>query len=278
MVSYSKDTQNLTDVVNNCKNQCNNNTDCDALYVSSNRNTYFCNFVKNEETNIIQSTMFTDIQPSSDIISSKLHIKDKKLITQDQSYIIGKRLSTKSDYDKYSLYSIGPTMEEAPPGLETYPGYNQYIEDVNIMLYNTPTVQGFQSRTEGFGQYNYNDCHPTQTNNIGCKAFIQEKKIAPLMRTTNVYSNMLKQMEYNNTNFSKKTQDFVSNYYELEDNSKYQFNPNDTKFNDSKDKKSILETANDDLNELLIQQNNIYIVGTITAATLLITAILLSTA
>ena len=64
-------------------------------------------------------------------------------------------------------------------------------------------------------------------------------------------------------------------------NKKYEFNEYDIntdiyKTNILQKTPSIVDAANDDINEMIMQQNNMYILGTVASAALIVTAILLS--
>ena len=193
--------------------------------------------------------------------------------------INGPFFSSEDGYKTYSAYSIGPSMTTAPLGLEETPEYKELAKEVCEILKGNGNceqpqqTQGFQGFSkEGFTTYNSYDC--VNNTGEGCKKFIQTYKIDPLIKTATDYSKALQTMDANNTTFSNNLGSYNTTYDDLSKNSVYQFRAEHTDFNNTK--KSLLETANDDLDELLIQQNNMYIIGTITTATLLITAILLS--
>jgi hypothetical protein len=263
-----------------CKNSCNSNTLCSAVYSYKSENVNKCQYVFTSNENVMQSNLFNYIQPNSSITSSTLYIKDKQIKMSGNIGINGPSLSSEDGYKTYSAYTIGPSMTTAPVGLEDTPDYKQLANEEceilngkgNCEQPQPQQTQGFQG-FEGFTPYNPADC-ANYSDAGGCKKFIQTYKIDPLIKTATDYSKALQKMEANNTTFTNNLTSYNTTYDDLSKNSVYQFRAEHTDFNNTK--KSLLETANDDLDELLIQQNNMYIIGTITTATLLITAILLS--
>jgi hypothetical protein len=263
-----------------CKSKCNANTLCSAVYAyKTTSNDDKCQFVMTSNENIRVGNLFNPLQPNSSINSSTLYIKDKQIKMSGNIAINGPFFSSEDGYKTYSAYSIGPSMTTAPLGLEETPEYKELAKEVCEILKGNGNceqpqqTQGFQGFSkEGFTTYNSYDC--VNNTGEGCKKFIQTYKIDPLIKTATDYSKALQTMDANNTTFSNNLGSYNTTYDDLSKNSVYQFRAEHTDFNNTK--KSLLETANDDLDELLIQQNNMYIIGTITTATLLITAILLS--
>lgn len=261
---YSSGT--ITDVKTMCTEQCKKDIDCNAVYVYTKKsgNTNWCKLVKEDKQNIMNNNVFNNIQPTSDIISSTLYNKEKKMPSQ----ISTSSFSSKDDYARYPLseYKITDKLTEAIPSIENTPEYKGLIIKYGDSLGNAAPMN---LKKEPFTPYNPYDC-----TDKDCKAFIQTQKIDPLIKTATDYSKTLQSMNANNTTFSNNLTTYDNTYTNLSSNRVYQFRAEHTDFNNKP--KSVLETANDDLDELLIQQNNMYIIGTITTATLLITAILLS--
>lgn len=256
-----------TDVKANCQTQCKGNATCNAVYVyTKNDNTNWCKFVSEQKENIINNNVFNNKQPNSEIKSSTLYNKEQKMLSQIPTY----SLSSKDNYTKLPLseYKITDKLTDAIPSIENTAEYKELIRKYTKFYGNAAPLKAATIK-ENFTQYNQYDC-----SGQDCKSFIQTQKIDPLIKTASDYSKTLQVMNANNTTFSNNLNTYNSTYTDLSNNAVYQFRAEDTDFNNTK--KSLLETANDDLNELLIQQNNMYIIGTITTATLLITAILLS--
>jgi hypothetical protein len=132
--------------------------------------------------------------------------------------------------------------------------------------------QGFTtlSKTnEGFQQYDINTC---TSDPKGCISNIENKKINPLIEMSGEYSKKIQQMKTNDIALSGNVTSFSNTYTDLSNNKLAQFSPQFTNFDNTM---TIKDAMNNDLNEMLVQQNNMYIMGTIAAATLLVTAILI---
>jgi hypothetical protein len=113
----------------------------------------------------------------------------------------------------------------------------------------------------------------------GAINIIQSNQIDPLMKISSSYSNKLNQMSQNYTDLSGNIDSYNSLHKDLRNNNKkYNFN------NIGADGKSILyykdiktptvaDGVQEDINIMLVQQNTMYIVGAVTAATLLVSAL-----
>ncbi len=106
----------------------------------------------------------------------------------------------------------------------------------------------------------------------GCKQYISNN-IQSLNRKHSVVSNNSSKINSNYVELGNNIDEYNVSRAELNRNAKYEFNPS-AGINQSSS--NILDVANDDINEMILQQNNMYILGTVTSASLLIAAIMLS--
>jgi hypothetical protein len=260
-----------------CKKMCDNTPGCENFYYyTTNDNNKWCNLGTNTSSNIVPPNLFNILQPGTNITSSELYIKDKKL-NMDQKYmpqeIPVNKMSSLSSFSNYSSHTILPNSFTQPHiiGVGSEPEYISWKGDQNKILFGT-NKQGFTtlSKTnEGFQQYDINTC---TSDPKGCISNIENKKINPLIEMSGEYSKKIQQMKTNDIALSGNVTSFSNTYTDLSNNNLAQFSPQFTNFDNTM---TIKDAMNNDLNEMLVQQNNMYIMGTIAAATLLVTAILI---
>jgi hypothetical protein len=144
--------------------------------------------------------------------------------------------------------------------------------------------QGFQSKisyseVEPFNSYNPAQCGITEN---GCADDITKNKIGPLNTALSGLQTNTMKVGSNYIDIGNNINNYNALHKKLSNNSKkYEFNEYDAntdiyKTNILQKTPSIIDAANDDINEMIMQQNNMYILGTVASATLIITAILLS--
>ena len=180
-------------------------------------------------------------------------------IEDQQKLILGKKVSTDNN--------------KPPPG----PMSTSFTGSKATTL---GTKQGFQNKSiEPLSneKYDMNICSSSNKNS-NCVDAIQKKKIDPLLNLMNTYSE--KQKFINDTyKHNKKNIDEISflknemTYDELQKN-KYKYS-SDVDIFKSKES-TIADGVNDDVNNMLLQQNNMYTLGTIATATIVILAIMIS--
>ena len=126
---------------------------------------------------------------------------------------------------------------------------------------------------EPFNGYNTNSC-TTDGAQVGCVNYIENNKIKPLLSANNQFLQTLSDLSNNNVHLSTSISQYKNIRLDLSNNvnahywdttADHLINPVPT----------LLDTANSDTNTLMMQQNNMYIAGTMTTATLLILAIML---
>ena len=144
--------------------------------------------------------------------------------------------------------------------------------------------QGFQSKisyseVEPFNSYNPEQCGITEN---GCVDDITKNKIDPLNTALSGLQTNAMKVGSNYIDIGNNIIRYNTLHKKLSNNNKkYEFNEYDIntdiyKTNILQKTPSIVDAANDDINEMIMQQNNMYILGTVASAALIVTAILLS--
>ena len=126
---------------------------------------------------------------------------------------------------------------------------------------------------ESFNNYNMNSC-TTDGAQVGCVNYIENNKIKPLLSATTQFLQTVSDLSNNNVHLSTSISQYKDISYDLSNNvnAHYWDTTDDHLINPVP---TLLDTANSDTNTLMMQQNNMYIAGTMTTATLLILAIML---
>jgi hypothetical protein len=126
---------------------------------------------------------------------------------------------------------------------------------------------------ESFNNYNTNSC-TTDGTQVGCVNFIENNKIKPLLSVNTQFLQTLSDLSKNNLDLSNNITSYIQKRFDLSNNvnAHYWDTSDDHLINPVP---TLLDTANSDTNTLMMQQNNMYIAGTMTTATLLILAIML---
>ena len=167
---------------------------------------------------------------------------------------------------------------------------NDLLNRINM---STSNLESFTSIKEGYTNTNnvsptpgFTTGVPNEYNEVTSNGLIKEiinEKLIPLKQTASNYTNLLNQINknYNNITTEVKNINTIRNY--LTDNPKYDFDGNllmgdsyDDKGNLIKFNKynpSIEDAVIDDTSTMMYRENTIYILGSITAAALLIAAI-----
>jgi hypothetical protein len=129
-------------------------------------------------------------------------------------------------------------------------------------------VEGFSFLKEGFDLYSFN---PNPTNYGDVKQNIQV-----LQNQSNEAQNKDQEINTKYQELAKDISDFNRAKIHVSSQSKYDYSGNHISLPDKTDRiRTTTDVRNDDTNTLLLQQNYIYVLGTITCATLLIGAIVI---
>lgn len=263
-----------------CKQECLTDPACDYYYNYKVDNREYCQ--KGANTNnatIIPSQLLNPIQVhNGKIQSSTLNIKNKVLdisnIHLDSSDNIYLAPSNNNMYNNniptmyhtnYTLFSNSTISNEPIPkylGRLNDPEVRQFMKDRNAFMLGKKASSNVD-HIESFTCTNSSD---------GCLYDISGE----IARLKDVRSKYVQDVLTSQSNHAQ-IQSGVKNMNELyatlstEPKDKYELNTLPLEKTPT-----IVDAANDDINEMILQQNNMYILGTIASASLIITAILLS--
>ena len=187
------------------------------------------------------------------------------------------RKTNVSDYKPYSDYEIINSSIVKDNILD---GFDKELQQQ--IINNTKAVsgidmsrkEGFGSSVEGFDNHGYIDNNSYNYNAITSTSIpdaIINQKIIPLAEMTNDYSHTLGKINSTYVDLSNNIQSItgVRDIMKNDPINKYQFNAED----ELKKKQTITDALIEDKNAIILQQNDMYMLGTITVATLLIAAI-----
>lgn len=297
-----------------CKKKCNEDSKCDILYYSELAGNKYCIFEENKTENIIPVSDHryrnSNTQEINDLkiqffskeitipIKSSLYIKDK---TVDMNEINKeypelnfneniKNINNSEDYSKYSYYTLSnKPFSKDPVVRKPINNLKEIKQDYQELLhgkqgFETLSPQEFNRTTtplngsvvletrknnniEPFNSYDPTNC---EYDPKGCIPNILDRKIAPLIEISKDYSNTLKNTIETNKKIEENQGVINSKWNDLSNNSLYY------KIKNDKTKTSLKDGIEQDINELNLQENNMYILGAITTATLFITAIMIS--
>jgi hypothetical protein len=198
--------------------------------------------------------------------NSNLYVRKKNFIS-DMSY----SFTTADDSSKYSDYDIqSPITGSFKPGYTSNPLFKQNTEITNKIIDGT--------RVEGFNNYGYKDsapyCGDTVTD-IGCKRAILDGQIIPLEKIARNYGNTISKMRQNTDVIGSNITGYNRLFTTLDGSGYfYDFSGNDEIF--TKEDDTIRNVMKEDTKQLLLQENDFYIAGSLLTATLLISGIYLA--
>jgi len=247
--------QNETNVANSamdCQTQCKNDRQCNYVYYNNNK----CHIGKQNIPKFIPNN------------NSTLYIRKKRMDMSNNPSRIEPGFINKNNSLEYSRYNI--RTDPITTGINFgYTASNKWQQA-------NSKIQKFLNGTEGFYNYGYNDALSDCSGNgssIGCNKAIQRKQIAPLQRIARDYQGQLAQMETNQTNLQNTINQYNETRNILNKSEKYDFSGNQ---HFTMEDTSIQNAMQQDTKQLLLQQNDFYIAGSILTTTLLIGAIYLA--
>ena len=275
----ANDTKSSTfDSVAKCKKNCNNDPTCKYFYSfsDSNGNTT-CALGSNDNPS------FAPNQTDPINKTSTLYIREPK-VTLDQydnnMNTLLPNVDVKTSTLPYANYSIdGSGNANGPYGIASLSQYKS-LKQRDSAFFNGTGKQGFINRknkkTEGFNNYGYNtpsaNCS-TDISSDGCKNAILNGQIQPLQSIASDYTSQINKISSNYYDISNNIQTYYKLYPQLNNNAIYDFNK-DQDFQMEPD--TLTDQMNKDTRAMALQQNNMYVAGSILTATLLITAIYLA--
>jgi hypothetical protein len=253
-----------------CTDKCNSDPSCNyAFFYNGNQ----CYIGKNNKPEFVQNK------------NSNLYIRKKKMNLKENPYKISPDFTSipKNDVLKYSPYNILPTTVTSSgfiPGPKTTQNYIENDKIVKTTIYGNqyvaPSVSGFTTTREGFDNHSYED--PTgkyckYPNDVGCHNAILQNQITSLTQIAQDYEAQLAQMNTNREIIGSTITDYKTLYNVVNNNNKYDFSGNQPF---SMEDNSLQKVMQQDTKQLLLQENDFYIAGSILTTTLLVSAIYLA--
>jgi hypothetical protein len=178
------------------------------------------------------------------------------------------------DYNSYSDYEILPSMFDST---------NQYSGLSKTLTQQLKTHNQYYG-TEGFDNHGYNSQPQMGNDNNRVSDAINNNQVTPLDGITRDYINTVTQINSNyndiDQNLSKVNQLRTQLNIDANANNVYDFAGDKLKYyngvnNADKKTPTVQDALNEDVKSMILEQNTIYILGSITAASLLIFAIFL---
>lgn len=251
---------------NDCKTSCQNNVNCNHFFYMNTSTGGKC--MQDIASN--SNPMFSYINPNKRFTSSYLGNKNYKVYTDCGNNEQGQPLKTSlakeySDYNvMYNNTSVNDSKNTYYCAEDIYIKNNQKILDVYTNKSGFTTMEGMTVRE-------------------GVDNIYESKIVNTLLPAATTLES--KQIDVNN-NYSAAinainkhkdlSQNLDSDLYKNNDYDKILFDKFDNEIYDYKPDNSIQTAIKKDTNTMILQQNTLYTIGTITAATLLIFAIVLA--
>jgi len=279
----NSDMQNATQLSSTeCLTKCNEDPNCKYFY--SYTKTDGKNYCIRKTDSYFPNQIIPN-QPNSNIKSS--FNKIRTITPNFSSNDIRNKLQTKytDDYKSFSNFELIIDKNFIVPDKYDI-GYNGlHTRDQKQFIKNWNYQKGYgQPISEGFDNHGYQNsditakksANPGDSNNLPER--IIEKQINPITQSYQDYSNLQKDINntyydissgiYKLTNYKKTgIRDILSS----DEENKYDFSGNYFKYDTKKPRKE--DAVKDDVNVMILEQNNMMMLGTLTIATLLIGAV-----
>ena len=295
------------DQLSDCELKCSNTQGCDNFYYYQKGSDNYCTLGTPATNGGILPTgqigtpgPINVPQPNSNIVNPSLYISNKNFDMGSDCMVQSIHVNNITSYDNTNNY-LKHTINNSPLNTVQPLGYIQEKEYLDWDCkekktkfgsdYKCPDVtkclgsvrkEGFSemknenkdmNMVESFNNYNMNSC-TTDGAQVGCVNYIENNKIKPLLSANTQFLQTLSDLSNNNVHLSTSISQYKDISYDLSNNvnAHYWDTTDDHLINPVP---TLLDTANSDTNTLMMQQNNMYIAGTMTTATLLILAIML---
>ena len=262
-----------TDTVEDCKNACSQNDNCTGVFAQANaRNKTVCTLSSNA------APYFMPNQSNPSINDSTYYIREPKMNLANNQYNIPKNVVVNTTMDKYSSFNMGNTIstsgyEYGMPSVPSWAALKQREYELRMGTTQTPNTFTTAASKEGFDTHGYQDASAACSSvGSGCQPAIQNGQITPLIQIANDYDNQIKQMSRTYIDMSNNLDSYYATRKVLNNNAMYDFSANRIF---TKEDNSLVNAMQQDTKQMALQQNNLYISGTILTTTLLITAIYL---
>jgi len=256
-----------TDTIEDCKNACSQNDNCSGIFTQTNaQKKTNCTLASNT------TPYFMPNQTKPSINDSTYYIREPKMNLADNKYNIPSDVLVSATSDKYASFNMGNTISTSgyAYGMPSIPSWAALKQrEYELRMGNTCS----SSTKEGFDTHGYYDasaaCNDVGT---GCQPAIQNGQITPLIQIANDYDNQIKQISQTYVDMSNNLDTYYARRALLNNHPKYDFSANPVF---TKEDNSLVNAMQQDTKQMALQQNNLYISGTILTTTLLITAIYL---
>jgi len=282
-----------------CQTTCNNDKKCSFYYYyEDDQANKYCsiNTDKDNTPKLISNKSDTKV------VNPSLFVRLEDLDVDPQYLAYGDTIPVvpQSNYDLFNSHTLlkEQLSKPRPLGIKSDLQYRKMIcqlkqkgEDANTYLtdeckqffvkekFQTQNISN-NSIKEGMNGFEYvpAECYETTgINKITCSQSIIKNQIKPLTQTAKEYENKMEQVKGNYDELKNGIKKFKNSFEEMDKKEEYDFNGKLLKYNEhsphSKYKTTIRDGLDEDISVMVQQENNIYLLGTITAVSLLITAI-----
>lgn len=279
--------------VTECKAACKDDPTCKYIYSYKSAGTDYC--LKKSDGHL--PNQFIPQQPTTNIQSSALYIRSYQTnlpASDPRNNIKQTNTNNYSSYSDYELLIDKPFIMSDPHNI----GYNGLDKDLrNRLIINYNFVKGHGQPVgqnpivETFNNHGYVDGNkvretsgnPGDTDNLPNR--IQQQQITPLNNIAADYSNLLGKIDgkyreiktdlagYNASRNLVASDSTVQGDAGNDSRKKYDFETKGRTLLFNERKPSMQDAINEDLNMLILQENQMYMLGAITIATLLVGAV-----
>jgi len=263
-----------------CEELCNADSKCNMLYYYEINNQNYCKIMND---NLGFRNKYNSIQPSSNIKKSALYLRDSNLNIHSNNMPIKVPLNYYfEDYPTTDGYRHVPfsTFENQSIGAATTPEYQQLNYNTCRMIYGINAdcgkegfadLRNYKNVIEGLDGYDDTNCANTSE---GCPKNLLDKKIAPLRSGLDKYAERLHLTKQRYGDISNNITNINALVNEMNGKTEYRFNNEIYSPQDEID--TISNVAKKDAIEMMLQQNNINIMGFIATASILIASIMIA--
>ena len=281
-----------------CQTACNNDKKCNFYYYYEDDQTNKYCALNNDPNNTPKLISNNDKK----IVNPSLNVRLEDLDLDPQYVAYGDTIPVvpQSNYDLFNSHTLlkEQLSKPRPLGIKSDLQYRKLIcqlkqkgEDANTYLTDECkqffVKEHFQNQNlsdniikEGMNGFNPvpAECYDTTgINKITCSQSIIKNQIQPLVKTAKEYENKMDKVRGNYDELKNGIKDYKNTFEKMDKIDEYDFSGKTLKYPDyspySNYKKTIMDGVDEDISVMVQQENNIYLLGTITAATLLITAI-----